>query len=69
MEYEFKTDTEGVITVSEKGKGGLVAIIRRDPESRKHLVYLCKEAASEDIAKLIQPGFSMPKDFEGKKEE
>lgn len=34
--------------------GDLRAIIRRDPVTGKHLVYLVNEATSDDIATLIK---------------
>lgn len=45
---EKQADLENIHTVSD-GKGELIAIVRRDPVSKKHLVYLCKEANSIDI--------------------
>lgn len=33
----------------------LVAVVKRDDVSKKHLVYLAEEAKSEDIASLIAP--------------
>lgn len=34
--------------------GELIAIVKRDDKSKKHLVYLVKEAVSEDIIGLIK---------------
>lgn len=48
----MKKDLEGVQTIYRKGQ--LVAIIKRDAESKKHIVYLCSEATSEDIAGLME---------------
>lgn len=42
---------EGVHTVYKDKE--LIAIIKRDDHSKKHLVYLVKEATSEDIFALI----------------
>lgn len=33
--------------------GEMVGFIKRDDKTRKHLVYTCKEAKSDDISKLI----------------
>lgn len=42
---------EGVFTVYKKTE--LIAIIKRDEISKKHLTYLVKEATSDDLADLI----------------
>lgn len=42
---------EGAFLVYRKEE--LVAIIKRDNLSSKHLVYIVKEASSDDIAELI----------------
>lgn len=47
------TKQEGVFTVYNE-KGELVAIIKRDDKSGKHLVYLAQEATSSDIAELLK---------------
>lgn len=47
----MEKDKEGVHTIYKDKK--LIAIIKRDNESTKHLVYLVSEASSEDIAELI----------------
>lgn len=59
MEDEEKiTDIESIHTISTKA-GKLQAIVRRDPISRKHLVYFCKEATSDEIVdKLIKTNFA-----------
>ena len=49
MEKEVKK--EGAFMVYKKHE--LVAIIKRDDVSGKHLVYLAKEATSDDIAELV----------------
>ena len=46
------TREEGVFTIYYKGE--LVAMTKRDDESRKHLVYLVREATSADIIDLIK---------------
>ena len=52
------TDGEPVHTISTKS-GKLLAMVRRDPVSRKHLVYFCKEATSDEIiSKLIKTNFA-----------
>lgn len=52
------TDIESIHTISTKA-GKLQAIVRRDPISRKHLVYFCKEATSDEIVeKLIKTNFA-----------
>lgn len=59
MEEDEKiTDIESIHTISTKA-GKLQAIVRRDPISRKHLVYFCKEATSDEIVdKLIKTNFA-----------
>ena len=42
---------EGVETIYKEKK--LVAIIKRDDETKKHIVYLVSEATSSDIADLL----------------
>lgn len=46
-------EKEGVHLVIDEN-GDWIAAMRRDPISKKHLVYLVKEATSEDIADLIK---------------
>lgn len=46
-----KMPQESVFTIYKEDT--LVAIIKRDDVSKKHLVYLVEEAVSEDIANLI----------------
>lgn len=46
----METLKEGVETVYKEGV--LVAIVKRDEASKKHLVYLVQEATSEDIINL-----------------
>ena len=54
MEPNKRTvEKEGVYTALDE-KGELIAILRRDPVSKKHLVYLVKEACCEDIGGLIR---------------
>lgn len=43
---------EGVVCVYNN-RGELVAIIKRDDLSKKHLVYLVQEAGTDEIADLI----------------
>lgn len=59
MEEDDKiTDVESIHTISSK-TGKLQAIVRRDPVSRKHLVYFCKEATSDEIVdRLIKTNFA-----------
>lgn len=58
-ENKLTTTTEGLIVVNDGDI--IIAVIRRDPTSRKHLVYKIEEMGSEDIAKLINPNFSLKK--------
>lgn len=46
-----KSVLEGVHCIVENDE--LIGIVRRDPISKKHLVYLVREASSDDIAELI----------------
>jgi len=57
---------EGVFTVYKESE--LVAIIKRDDISKKHIVYLCKEATGEDIAEMIaeNAGFDIQNIIENK---
>ena len=48
----MEQDKEGVFTIYKNKE--LVAIIKRDPNSSKHLVYMTKEATSDDIAELLK---------------
>lgn len=45
------TTSELVTTITKNGD--LVAIIKRDGSSRKHLIYIVREAKTDDIAKLL----------------
>jgi hypothetical protein len=47
----MQTIKEAVGSVYENGK--LIAIIKRDEESKKHLIYLITEAGFDDIVELI----------------
>lgn len=59
MEKDLITDEESVHTVCNKD-GNLMAILRRDPVSKKHLVYFVKEGTADDIVeKLIKTDFSL----------
>jgi hypothetical protein len=49
----METKLESVFCVYKNKE--LIAIIKRDDTSKKHLVYLAEEASSEDIANLIAP--------------
>jgi hypothetical protein len=49
---ENKIDQESMHTVTNN-QGVLIGILRRDPSTGKHLVYLVQEAACTDIADLI----------------
>jgi diadenosine tetraphosphate (Ap4A) HIT family hydrolase len=49
----METNEEGVRTVYKDKE--LIAIVKRDDHSKKHLVYMVKEATSEDIISLIAP--------------
>ena len=58
MEEDLKVDKEGVYTLTKKD-GALLAIIRRDPISKKHLIYLTKEATGDDmVEKIIKQDFA-----------
>jgi len=48
---DFGTQEEHVTSVYKEGV--LVAIIKRDVKTRKHLVYMLREAKTEDIVRLI----------------
>jgi len=48
----METNKEGVFTIYKDKE--LVAIVKRDDESKKHLVYLVKEATGEDIIELLK---------------
>lgn len=49
---------EGVDTIYDDGK--LVAIIKRDNESKKHIIYKVQEATSDDIAEMfVESGFQV----------
>ena len=52
MENTRIVDGEGVQTIVDE-KSELIGIIRRDPVSGKHLVYLTQEATSTDLVELI----------------
>lgn len=55
MEKSKIFDQEGIHTITEENN--LVAIVRRDPVSKKHLVYIVREAASDEIVTLMKrPG-------------
>lgn len=47
---------EGVICIYDDAKN-LLAIVKRDDVSKKHLVYLVSEATSPDIADLITQNY------------
>ena len=55
----METKEEGVFTVYKDS--ALIAIVKRDDTSTKHLVYLVNEATSIDIVELLKGN--------GKKEE
>jgi hypothetical protein len=44
-------DKEGMYTVSDEN--GLRVVLRRDPVSGKHLVYLVREATSEETFEFL----------------
>ncbi len=58
MENNLETNREVVFTVANNR--GLIAIVRKDPVSKKNLIYSCKEMNSEEITKLISPAFIWP---------
>lgn len=59
MPKDFIVDKEGVNTVRNPD-GVLIAIVCRDPYSKKHLVYFTEEASSDEIVeKLIRTDFSL----------
>lgn len=50
----MNAEQESVFIVSDETDGGsVVAMIKRDPVSRKNVIYLVTEATPEDIARLI----------------
>lgn len=51
MDKEKKIEKEGVYTVTKGDE--LIAIVRRDPISKKHLVYLVTECTSDDLVDII----------------
>lgn len=51
MENEKKIEKEGMYTVTKGNE--LIAIVRRDPISKKHLVYSVTECTSDDIVDII----------------
>lgn len=59
MDPKITTEKESVVTVSNS-KGELVGIVRRDPTTKKHLIYKCEEMVTDDIVGLISPGFMLP---------
>lgn len=59
METKKIVEKEAVHCVSDE-KGKLIAILRRDPVTGKHITYLTEEATCDDIVdKLIQPDFAL----------
>lgn len=50
----MQTKEEGVFCVYKNGE--LIAIIKRDDESKKHLTYKVTEATSTDIVELLELG-------------
>lgn len=50
---ETRTDEEGVFTVYKNNE--LQAIVKRDDASKKQLVYLVREASSQEIAEMMAP--------------
>ncbi len=52
MEKDLIIEEEGVHTVCDKS-GRIISILRRDPISKKHLVYLVTEATSTDIGDIM----------------
>lgn len=52
----MQTQEEGVITIYKDNE--LVAIAKRDDVSKKHLVYIVKEATVTDIAAFISDNTS-----------
>ena len=66
---EKEISREGVHTISDK-EGRLIAILRRDPISRKHLVYITTEATATDIAEqLIGSSIKIPNEQNQTQEE
>ncbi len=63
----MKKMKEGVEAIYKEKK--LIAIIKRDDETKKHIVYLVNEATSEDIADLLADnGFDIESHIIQKKE-
>ena len=52
---------EGIYPMYKDKK--MVAMIKRDDESKKHLIYITKEANSEEIAELFHGNGFEIKDF------
>ncbi len=50
-----QTQTENVVCVYDKETNRLIAIIKRDSVSGKHLIHLTTEADTSEIATLINP--------------
>lgn len=63
---ENKIDEEGVRTILNDQEE-LIGIIRRDPVSGKHLIYIVTEAKGDDIAALI--GSKIIRSHEAQKDE
>lgn len=58
---------EGVEAIYKEDK--LVAIVKRDDSTKKHLIYLVNEATSEDIADLLADnGFEIERHLIAKEE-
>ena len=47
----METKEEGVFTIYRAGE--LVAIVKRDDITKKHLVYMVRDGTGEDIVELI----------------
>lgn len=61
MIKNFKTDKESLTTIIDE-KGELVAIIRRDPVSKKPVIHTTPVANIEQIVEFIESTeFSIPK--------
>ena len=59
---EIITREEGVSCVYKKRE--LIAIVKRDDVSKKHLVYVVEEATTPDIIDIIKGNVSVKADYQ-----
>lgn len=62
MGNEITTTEEGVACVYKKGE--LIAIVKRDDVSKKHLVYVVEEGTTPDIIDIIKGNVSTQVDYQ-----